>query len=81
MSGCLTLPNAEFDHSQPRLSLLRAAWGIVELREDPSGGIRGVCLFPDGSECDERACLRGERGPTEFGGIGLLAVVVLVLGR
>jgi putative hemolysin len=29
--------------------------GTVELRQDASGGVAGICVFPDGSECDEWA--------------------------
>jgi len=34
--------------------------GKLELRQDASGGVAGVCVFPDGSECDEWAYFRGE---------------------
>jgi putative hemolysin len=27
--------------------------GKLDLRQDASGGVTGVCVFPDGSECDE----------------------------
>ncbi len=37
--------------------------GRLELRQDASGGVAGVCVFPDGSECDEWAYFRGECGP------------------
>ena len=37
--------------------------GKLELRQDASGGVAGVCIFPDGSECDEWAYLRGECKP------------------
>jgi putative hemolysin len=37
--------------------------GKVELRQDASGGVAGVCTFPDGSECDEWAFFRGECQP------------------
>jgi putative hemolysin len=35
----------------------------VELRTDEQGGQYGVCIFSDGSECDEWAFFRGECGP------------------
>jgi putative hemolysin len=38
--------------------------GNVEFRQDASGGEAGVCVFPDGSECDEWAYYRGECRPT-----------------
>ena len=37
--------------------------GTVEMRTDASGGQYGVCLFDDGSECDEWAYFRGECEP------------------
>ncbi len=35
----------------------------LEIRTDASGGQYGVCIFPDGSECDEWAFYRGECAP------------------
>ncbi len=35
----------------------------LEIRTDENGGQYGVCVFPDGSECDEWAFYRGECGP------------------
>lgn len=37
--------------------------GKLELRQDASGGVAGICIFPDGSECDEWAYFRGECKP------------------
>lgn len=37
----------------------------LEMREG-EGGVYGVCIFPDGSECDEWAFFRGECQPGEF---------------
>lgn len=37
----------------------------VEIRTDENGGQYGVCVFPDGSECDEWAYYRGECSPGE----------------
>jgi putative hemolysin len=34
--------------------------GISEIRTDINGSQSGVCIFPDGSECDEWAYFRGE---------------------
>jgi putative hemolysin len=39
--------------------------GKLDLRQDASGGVAGVCVFPDGSECDEWAYFRGECKPAE----------------
>jgi putative hemolysin len=35
----------------------------LEIRTDEQGGQYGVCIFPDGSQCDEWAYYRGECGP------------------
>ncbi len=37
--------------------------GKLDLRTDAAGGVAGVCVFPDGSECDEWAYFRGECAP------------------
>jgi putative hemolysin len=37
----------------------------VAIRTDEKGGQYGVCIFPDGSECDEWAYYRGECSPGE----------------
>jgi putative hemolysin len=39
--------------------------GILEIREDENGGQFGVCVFDDGSECDEWKYFRGECEPGE----------------
>ena len=36
----------------------------LEIRTAPDGSQVGVCIFPDGSECDEWAFYRGECAPT-----------------
>jgi putative hemolysin len=40
--------------------------GTVEIRTDAEGGQYGVCIFDDGSECDEWAYFRGECQPGDF---------------
>lgn len=37
--------------------------GTVEIRKDAQGGEHGVCIFADGSECEEWAFFRGECSP------------------
>jgi putative hemolysin len=37
--------------------------GTVELRQDGSGGVKGMCVFPDKTECDEWAYYRDECKP------------------
>jgi len=38
---------------------------VLEIRSDEEGNQYGVCVFPDGSECDEWAFFRGECGPVD----------------
>jgi putative hemolysin len=40
-----------------------AQGGKLEIRTDNTGGQYGMCLFPDGSECEEWALFRGECNP------------------
>ena len=37
--------------------------GKLELRQDASGAVAGICIFPDGSECDEWSYFRNECKP------------------
>ncbi len=37
--------------------------GKLELKQDASGGVVGMCRFPDKSECEEWAFMRGECKP------------------
>lgn len=37
--------------------------GTVEFRQDASGGVTGVCVFPDDTECEEWAYYRAECQP------------------
>jgi putative hemolysin len=39
--------------------------GTLEIRTGADGGEYGVCMFDDGSECDEWAYFRGECAPGE----------------
>lgn len=41
--------------------------GQLDIRTDAQGGQYGVCIFADGSECDEWAFFRGECGPVGNG--------------
>ena len=45
-----------------RGAIARFDRGTVEIREE-RGGQRGVCVFDDGSECDEWEFYRGECEP------------------
>jgi putative hemolysin len=40
----------------------------IEIRTAADGSQSGICIFPDGSTCDEWAYYRGECGPAESGG-------------
>ena len=37
--------------------------GKLALRQDAAGGVAGMCVFPNGSECEEWAYFRGECKP------------------
>lgn len=48
--------------------------GQIELRTDETGAVAGVCVFPDGSECDEWDFYRGDcrpGGASSDGAVGL----------
>ncbi len=38
----------------------------LEIRKDASGGEYGVCIFDDGTECEEWAYFRGECEPGQY---------------
>jgi putative hemolysin len=38
---------------------------LLKIRTDEQGNQHGVCMFPDGSECDEWAFFRGECAPAD----------------
>ena len=42
----------------------RETGNTLDIRTSTGGSQHGVCVFPDGSECDEWAYFRGECGPT-----------------
>ena len=39
--------------------------GRLEIRKGADGGEVGICVFPNGKECEEWALMRGECSPTE----------------
>jgi uncharacterized protein len=41
--------------------------GTLDIRSDEQGNQSGICVFPDGSECDEWAYYRGECEPDSGG--------------
>jgi putative hemolysin len=64
------IPEATMPNPAPQANIANPAsvyceqqGGRLELRQDASGGVAGICIFPDGSECDEWAYYRGECKP------------------
>lgn len=39
--------------------------GTLDMRQDAAGGVAGICIFPNGSECDEWAYFRSECKPAD----------------
>ena len=56
-------PVANVDLANPASVYCEDNGGTLELRSDNEGNVNGVCIFADGSECDEWAFFRGECGP------------------
>jgi putative hemolysin len=56
-------PTPEEDMPNPASAYCEQNGGNLELRQDASGGVAGMCVFPDGSECDEWAYFRSECKP------------------
>jgi len=58
-------PAAELDMPNPASVYCEEQGGKIEIRTQDDGGQYGVCIFPDGSECEEWAFFRGECKPGE----------------
>lgn len=56
-------PTSQADMPNPASVFCEENGGILELRSDASGAVQGVCVFPDGSECDEWAYFHAECKP------------------
>ncbi len=56
-------PTAKAGMANPASVYCEQNGGKLELRQDASGGAAGICIFADGSECDEWAYFRGECKP------------------
>jgi putative hemolysin len=56
-------PTPEADMPNPASVYCEQNGGNLELRQDASGGVAGICVFPDGSECDEWAYFRSDCKP------------------
>jgi putative hemolysin len=61
-------PTTEANLPNPASVYCEQNGGKLEFRQDAAGGVAGVCVFPDGSECDEWAYFRGECGPAKQSG-------------
>lgn len=61
LSACSDEPEAEI--ANPASVYCEEQGGTLEIRADDDGAEQGVCLFDDGSECEEWAFYRGECEP------------------
>lgn len=61
MISCTSIPEAKIPN--PASVFCEQNGGKLELRQAASGSVAGVCVFPDGSECDEWAYYRKECKP------------------
>jgi putative hemolysin len=62
-NAAVPTPTPIADMPNPASVFCEENGGRLEIRQDASGGEAGVCIFPDGSECDEWAFSRGECKP------------------
>jgi putative hemolysin len=58
-----TSPTSEPNMPNPASVYCEQNGGKLELRQDASGAVSGICIFPDRSECDEWAYFRNECKP------------------
>ena len=58
--GCRRQVEPESEMANPASLYCLEQGGKSEIRTDENGGQMGVCLFADGSECEEWAFMRGE---------------------
>lgn len=69
LSGCRNTPAEQTNEAQdiglanPASVYCEEQGGTLEIRTDADGGQYGVCIFADGSECEEWAYFRGECQP------------------
>lgn len=64
-AGPQTSPESQQSIPNPASVYCEEHGGALEIRSDTDGNQYGVCIFPDGSECDEWAYYRGECAPKE----------------
>jgi len=62
-SPAQAIPTPDANMPNPASVYCEENGGRLEMRQDASGGVAGVCIFSDGSECDEWAYFRGECQP------------------
>jgi putative hemolysin len=62
-NSLITTSTSETNLPNPASVHCEEQGGLVEMRQDESGNTYGICIFPDGSECDEWAFFRGECTP------------------
>lgn len=72
LSACSTMLEGEMpfasteetaDQVNPASAYCKEQGYHLEIRSDQAGGQYGVCIFPDGSECEEWSFYRGECAP------------------
>lgn len=56
-------PNEEI--ANPASVYCEEQGGKLDIRTDSNGGQVGMCVFPNGSECEEWAYFRGECAPAD----------------
>jgi putative hemolysin len=64
LGACCSQATDGAELANPAAAYCEGQGYTVELRTDENGAY-GVCIFPDGTECDEWAFYRGECGPGE----------------
>lgn len=65
LAGC-TLKKEEPGMANPASVYCDEQGGTLEIRSDASGGQYGVCMFDDGTECEEWAYFNGECAPGDM---------------
>ena len=64
LGACCAQPTSETELANPASVYCEEQGYTLEMRTDEIGTY-GVCIFPDGTECEEWAYYRGECGPPE----------------
>ncbi len=62
LAAC-TVPQAKEEMPNPASVFCKQNGNKLEIRTAADGSQSGICVFPDGSTCDEWAYFRGECGP------------------